>query len=170
MATHSSILVWRIPGTEEPSGLPSMGSHRVCHDWSDLAAAAAWLINKWCHDSYRWTVKGLSHTYTCIHFPPNSPPIQVAISPWADHVLLVPLLSCYKRIFGTVSKSRGKRHESSNSGGPVHSGFSCVQLFLTLRTAACQASLSITNSQSLFKLMSMELVIPSNHLILCHLP
>ena len=39
MATHSSILAWRIPGTEEPSGLPSMGSHRVGHDWSDLAAA-----------------------------------------------------------------------------------------------------------------------------------
>ena len=38
MATHSSILAWRIPGTEEPSGLPSMGSHRVRHDWSDLAA------------------------------------------------------------------------------------------------------------------------------------
>ena len=32
MATHSSILAWRIPGTEEPSGLPSMGSHRVGHD------------------------------------------------------------------------------------------------------------------------------------------
>ena len=40
MATHSSILAWRIPGTGEPSGLPSMGSHRVGHDWSDLAAAA----------------------------------------------------------------------------------------------------------------------------------
>ena len=40
MATHSSVLAWRIPGTEEPSGLPSMGSHRVGHDWSDLAAAA----------------------------------------------------------------------------------------------------------------------------------
>ena len=41
MATHSSILAWRIPGTEEPGGLPSLGSHRVVHDWSDLAAAAA---------------------------------------------------------------------------------------------------------------------------------
>ena len=41
MATHSSILAWRIPGTEEPGGLLSMGSHRVRHDWSDLAAAAA---------------------------------------------------------------------------------------------------------------------------------
>ena len=37
MATHSSVLVWRIPGTGEPGGLPSMGSHRVGHDWSDLA-------------------------------------------------------------------------------------------------------------------------------------
>ena len=40
MATHSSVLVWRIPGTGEPGGLPSMGSHRVGHDWSDSAAAA----------------------------------------------------------------------------------------------------------------------------------
>ena len=41
MATHSSVLAWRIPGTGEPGGLPSMGLHRVRHDWSDLAAAAA---------------------------------------------------------------------------------------------------------------------------------
>ena len=41
MATHSSVLAWRIPGTGEPGGLPSMRSHRVGHDWSDLAAAAA---------------------------------------------------------------------------------------------------------------------------------
>ena len=40
MATHSSVLAWRIPGTAEPGGLPSMGSHRVGHDWSDLAVAA----------------------------------------------------------------------------------------------------------------------------------
>ena len=49
----------------------------------------------------------------------------------------------------------------------VHS-FSYVQLFVTSWTAACQASLSITNSQSLLKLMSIKLVKPSNHLILCH--
>ena len=41
MATHSSVLARRIPGTGEPGGLPSMGSHRVRQDWSDLAAAAA---------------------------------------------------------------------------------------------------------------------------------
>ena len=39
MATHPTVLAWRIPGTGEPGGLPSMGSHRVGHDWSDLAAA-----------------------------------------------------------------------------------------------------------------------------------
>ena len=41
MAAHSSVLAWRIPGTGEPGGLPSMGSHRVGHDCSDSAAAAA---------------------------------------------------------------------------------------------------------------------------------
>ena len=40
MATHSSVRAWRIPGTEEPGGLPSMRSHRVRHDSSDLAAVA----------------------------------------------------------------------------------------------------------------------------------
>ena len=41
MAPHSSTLAWRIPGMEEPGRLPSMGLHRVGHDWSDLAVAAA---------------------------------------------------------------------------------------------------------------------------------
>ena len=40
MAPHSCVLAWRIPGMGEPGGLPSMGSHRVRHDWSDLAVAA----------------------------------------------------------------------------------------------------------------------------------
>ena len=41
IATHSSVLAWRIPGMAEPGGLPSVGSHRVGYDLSDLAAAAA---------------------------------------------------------------------------------------------------------------------------------
>ena len=53
MATHCSVLAWRIPGTGEPGGLPSLGSHRVGHDWSDLAAAAAVFsteqIQRWLH-------------------------------------------------------------------------------------------------------------------------
>ena len=45
MATHSSVLAWRNPGTVEPGGLASMGSHRVRHDWSNLAAAAG--VREW---------------------------------------------------------------------------------------------------------------------------
>ena len=47
MATHSSVLAWRIPGKAEPGGLPSMGSHRVGHDWSDLAAASFSKTDTW---------------------------------------------------------------------------------------------------------------------------
>ena len=48
MATQSSVLAWRIPGTAEAGGLPSMGSHRVGHDWSNLAAAAWFFFMKLC--------------------------------------------------------------------------------------------------------------------------
>ena len=58
----------------------------------------------------------------------------------------------------------GSRHYATHS---VHS-VSCVWVFVNPWTAACQASLSITNSWSLLRFMSIELVLPSNHLILCH--
>ena len=49
MATHSSVLAWRVPGTGKPGGLPSMGSHRVGHDWSDLAVINFTNLNwNWC--------------------------------------------------------------------------------------------------------------------------
>ena len=53
MATHSSVLALRIPGMGEPGGLPSMGLHRVGHDWSDIAAAAAAAA---CCVKYRWNI------------------------------------------------------------------------------------------------------------------
>ena len=46
MATHSSVLAWRIPGTGEPGGLPSVGLYRVGRDRNDLAAAAAYLSHE----------------------------------------------------------------------------------------------------------------------------
>ena len=58
MATHSSVLALRIPGTGEPGGLQSMGSHRVGHDWSDLAAAASYLLFA---IFYTMNIKILSH-------------------------------------------------------------------------------------------------------------
>ena len=98
MATHSSVLAWRIPGMGEPGGLPSLGSHRVGHDWSDLAAAAA--------------------------------------------------------VCESVDSVQFSRSVVSGSLRPHE-------------PQAGQASLSITNSRSPPKPMSIESVIPSNHLILC---
>ena len=46
MATHSSVLAWRIPGMGAPGGLPSMGSHRVRHDLSDLAVAVSNMLQR----------------------------------------------------------------------------------------------------------------------------
>ena len=66
MATHSSVLAWRIPGTGEPGGLPSMGSHRVRHDWSDLAAVATHSLAKDCKDWWTWTHRNICSTVPCI--------------------------------------------------------------------------------------------------------
>ena len=67
MATHSSVLAWRIPGTGEPGRLPSMGSHRVGHDWSDLAAAAAAGI--WQNKNYNFAIVALKlHLYCLQNF------------------------------------------------------------------------------------------------------
>ena len=56
MATHSSVLAWRIPGKGDPGGLPSMGSHRVGHDWSNLACDKQF-------DSYLYKI----YKYLCSH-------------------------------------------------------------------------------------------------------
>ena len=99
MATHFSALAWRIPGTEEPGGLPYMGSHRVGHDWRDLAAAAGDQVN-----SNLWIglrafifpdIPGILNTHRLlsplyIHSP--FPPWQVVISllSWTYlHTLLI---------------------------------------------------------------------------------
>ena len=55
MATHSIVLAWRILGTGEPGGLPSMGSHRVGHDWSDLAAMLTRAQDKYPH----WSINSV---------------------------------------------------------------------------------------------------------------
>ena len=68
---------------------------------------------------------------------------------------------------GLILQSKGLSRVFSSSVSSVQS-LSHVQLFATPWTAACQASLSITDSRSLLKLFSIELVMPSNHLILCH--
>ena len=63
MATHSSVLAWRIPGTGEPGGLPSMGLHRVGHDWSDLAAAELNIFSCLYFHSSLFIVKAIFNSY-----------------------------------------------------------------------------------------------------------
>ena len=61
MATHSSILAWKIPGTEEPSGLLSMGSRSVGHNWSDLAAAAADVCALWLNFNLKFLAENRTY-------------------------------------------------------------------------------------------------------------
>ena len=68
MATHSSVLAWRIPGMEEPDALPSMGSHRVGHDWSNLAAAAHTYIYPHASYSYIYTDIPVLRAYDYLGF------------------------------------------------------------------------------------------------------
>ena len=80
-----------------------------------------------------------------------------------DYLLEGLMLKLKLQYFGHLMQ----RTDSSEKTLVVNS-LSCVRLFATPWTAACQASLSITNSRSLLKLMSIESVMPSNHLVLCH--
>ena len=74
MATHSSVLAWRIPGTGEPGGLPSTGLHRVGHNWSNLAAAAAFLcINMLPLSSVHSAVSGSVRPHESQHARPPCP-------------------------------------------------------------------------------------------------
>ena len=76
MATHSSVLSWRIPETGEPGGLPSMWSHRVGHDWSNLAAATeADDIKK------RWQEKTENYTKNDLHDPDNHEGVITYLEP-----------------------------------------------------------------------------------------
>ena len=80
MATHSSVLAWRIPGTAEPGRLPFMGSHRVGHDWSDLAAAAAAVA--------LYTPHTHTFTHTSAHMVEKSPYTHIIhISSHRRHML-----------------------------------------------------------------------------------
>ena len=107
MSTHSSILAWKIPWTEEPGGLQSMRSQRVGHE----------------------EVTKHSTTQQRLY-------LQIRSYSWVQ--------------FSSVNL------------------LSRVRLFATPWTATCQASLSITSSWSLLKLLSIESVMSSNHLIFCH--
>ena len=130
MATHSSVLAWRISGMGEPGGLLSMGLHRVGHDWSDLAAAAA--ARSW---------------------------IQIQLTA----LLLCILLSFFLKIIFKIVYYIHLYTYMFVVQSPSH-----VQLLPIPWTAASyQAYLSLTISRNLPKCMTIESVMPFNHLILC---
>ena len=88
---------------------------------------------------------------------------------WACNTGKKGMLLCATETWESFSSAACPGWSNSNSGvSQSFSSLSHVRLFATLWTAAHQASLSMTNSQSLLKLMSIDLVMPSNRLILCH--
>ena len=104
MATHSSVLAWRIPGTGEPGGLPSMRSHRVGHDWSDAAAAAAAAAATTTAISYVKIVFAyFSKNFTCI---------------WKD---------CVETL--NVSWEQNKEHSVNSNAWDLHLFLNCPKEF-----------------------------------------
>ena len=88
MATHSSTLAWRIPGTGEPGGLPSMGSLRVRHDWSDLAAAIHYLTKSF----FKTYLKLPSlHIYCSV----SCSVVSDSTTPWTATATLVQVITIY---------------------------------------------------------------------------
>ena len=66
MATHSSVLAWRIPGTGDPGGLLSMGSHKVGHNWSDLGVAVAVTVVNILRCKTRWLSQKQNEKFTAL--------------------------------------------------------------------------------------------------------
>ena len=120
-------------------------------------------MNKqWC-ESFEWTGKGLGHTYTYMRSPPDLfTAIYYAVAACPAGV---PQRARKPRFLAMEEKKMYNKQHDINIvvQSPSH-----VQLFATPWTAAHQSSLSFTISQSLLKFISIEVMMPSNHLILCH--
>ena len=97
METHPSVLAWRIPETGEPGGLPSMGLHRVRHDWSHLAAAAAAaVVLAYIDMNLLWVyVCSPSWTSPPISFPDPSLWVIPVHQPWHPVSCIEPGLAIY---------------------------------------------------------------------------
>ena len=144
MATHSSVLAWRIPGIGEPGGLLSIGSHRIWHDWSDLAAAAAILHRVYVPQlSYPFICWWTSRLLPCPGYYKQSKMYLIEKAqrnsdvkgPWliCFFILLLFSFSLFFKVYVLCC--------------PLLTHFSHVWIFATLWAAAHQAPLSIEFSQ-----------------------
>ena len=126
MATHSSILAWRISWTEEPGGLQSMWSQRVRHDWSDLACMHIYYTatTLWCH------THTMGHTHILDHSDPAAN-LQIDISPpchfRAEFPPVTQTVSSRARLFHTeVSKLQSLPLAPLLETGAQHSPLYCL--------------------------------------------
>ena len=176
MAAHSSTLAWKIPWTEEPGRLQSMGSLGVGlterlpfhFSLSCIGEGNGNALQCSCLESPRdggawWTaVNGVAQNWTWLKWLSSS---KAEVDVFLE-------LSCFlydsmdvgNLTYGSPAFSKSNLNIWKFS---VQFSYSVLSDSATPWTAACQASLSITNSWSLPKLMFIELVMPSNHLILC---
>ena len=112
MATHSSILAWRIPCTEEPGGLRSMGWHRVRHDWATKHTCEEAMLPLWKHVYYQWHLKGQA----CVRVYNSACLAKVAISKdAAATVLKGVVISCPAQYLSLslFKKKPSENHEKS---------------------------------------------------------
>ena len=167
MATHSSVLAWRIPGTGEPGGLPSMGSHRVRHDWSDLAAAGAdsiWWYTTVASPEQPWSLQSpspqlnrskmagapdfVSHRFksACAHQTMGFTLIgraQAIDSHWANHrgqgESVLWLADLKRRVLGgePLSPNTPKRKLKASVGMEGNRCWRCEQAFFTSCLVHC---------------------------------
>ena len=110
MATHSSVLAWRIPGTEESVGLPSMGSHRVKHDWRDLAAAWTAACQASCPSA---TPRVYSNSWCC-------PTISYSVVPFSFCLQSFPASVSFPMNQFFASSSKSTRVSASTSVLPMN--------------------------------------------------
>ena len=164
MAPHSSVLAWRIPGTGEPGGLPSMGSHKVGHDCSDLAAAATATLVLAQLTFLIMRPKSL-HSFAPL-FCLLLHNFFFAFAHRNFFILNLILIFIFNYWFLFFLWSM---HSSLNLLFVVFKLLIHVWLFATVWTAANQAPLFFTVSMCLFKLFtSIPSVMLSSHFILCH--
>ena len=137
------VLAWRIPGTAEPGGLPPMGSHRVRHNWSNLAAATGRLLL--LH----------MHPHLCL-YSPHIPPLYSLSAPFSLGSMEMLLSDCvwtlahYIRMNQGMWSTRGLKEKGGQSL-EVWSKFRVLFHFLALGTCECEVYHPSSSSRSTVK-------------------